>query len=376
LESRFGHAPCHHGQVLQPLRPPPAPHDATARAVWGVAWLALGLALAWWLADVLLLAFAAALVAVLLSQLQSNLSALLPRALPRRASLAIVVLALLAALALCTAIAGAAVVAELTQLRETLPRAWRELLAWLGTHAPGRWALDAIGAAQQAPQGWTERIATAVARAFNGTLTAAVTLLLVVMLAVYFAADPDTYRSGLLRLLPQERRASAAATLDAVGQNLARWLKGQAASSVTVGVLTAIGLTVLGLPQVLTLSLLTAVLDFVPYFGSILAGLIVVAVAFGEGPREALWAAVMCLVVQQLEAYIVQPLAQRWAVRLAPALGVLSVLMFSLLFGLAGALLAVPLMVVVVTLVQCWRNGDHHASGAGTGLAARPHQDD
>jgi predicted PurR-regulated permease PerM len=55
----------------------------------------------------------------------------------------------------------------------------------------------------------------------------------------------------------------------------------------------------------------------------------------------------------------VQPVAQRWAVRLPPALGLLSVLVFGLLFGLAGVLLAVPLMVVVVTLVQQWRgNGD------------------
>jgi predicted PurR-regulated permease PerM len=358
--------------VLQPLQPPPAPQTATARAVWGVAWLALGLGLAWWLADVLLLAFAAMLVAVLLS----SLTALLPRTLPRRATLALVVLALLAVLALCAAVAGAAVVAELTQLRESLPRAWEALLAWLGTHAPGRWALDAIGSAQQAPEGWTERVATAVARALNGTLTAAVTLLLVFMLAVYFAADPDTYRRGLLRLLPPPRRAPAAAAFDAVALNLARWLKGQVVSSVTVGVLMAIGLTVLGLPQVLTLSLLTAVLDLVPYFGSILSGVIIVAVAFGEGPREALWAGVMCLVVQQLEAYIVQPLAQRWAVRLAPALAVLSVLMFSLLFGLPGALLAVPLMVVVVTLVQWWRGGEDAAAPVGTGLAAKRHEDD
>jgi predicted PurR-regulated permease PerM len=358
--------------MLQP--PPPVPQASTARAVWGVAGLAFALALAWWLADVLLLAFAAVLLALLLSRLADAL----PSRLSHRVALAVVVLGLLALLALGIGLMGASIADELAQLRETLPRAWRALIAWLGTHAPGRWALAALASAQQVPEGIAARAASAVASAFNGTLTAAASLLLVVVLAVYFAADPDTYRRELLRLLPAARRAPAASALDAVAGSLTRWLKGQAVSMLAVGVLTAIGLTLLGMPLVLTLSLLTALLEFVPYFGSIVASIVIVAVAFGEGPQQALWAALMCLTVQQLEANLVQPLAQRWAVRLAPALGLLAVLVFSLLFGLAGAVLAVPLMVVLVTLVQWWRNGESTQGGgpAGTGLAAGRHEHD
>lgn len=84
----------------------------------------------------------------------------------------------------------------------------------------------------------------------------------------------------------------------------------------------------------------------------LVSSILVVAVAFGEGERMALSALIVCLVVQQAEAYVVQPLTQRWAVRLAPGLSVVSVFAFSVLFGLAGAMLAVPLMVLTLVLVQ------------------------
>jgi predicted PurR-regulated permease PerM len=65
-----------------------------------------------------------------------------------------------------------------------------------------------------------------------------------------------------------------------------------------------------------------------------------------------LWAALVCLAVLQAEAYVVQPLVQRWAVRLPPVLSIVSVLIFGLPFGLPGVLLAAPLMVLSMTLID------------------------
>jgi predicted PurR-regulated permease PerM len=334
------------------LPPDPA---AASRAIWGVTLLVIALGLLWWLSDVVLLAFAGVLLALVLNQLTSPLQ----RWLSPRVALAVVVLALVLLFTLGGWLAGASVSNELQQLGETLPRAWGRLREWMGSHAPGRWVLQMVATAQQQPQSWAARAAAVLGMAFNGLLAIGGSAVLVVALGVYLAADPWVYTRGALHLVDRSQRARVAAALHAVAANLTRWLKGQAVSMAAVGVLTAIGLTVLGLPLVFTLSVLTAVLDFVPYFGSLAASVIIVAVAFSDGERQAFSAALMCLLVQQIEAYVVQPVAQRWAVRLPPALGLLSVLVFGLLFGLAGVLLAVPLMVVVVTLVQQWRgNGD------------------
>ena len=121
---------------------------------------------------------------------------------------------------------------------------------------------------------------------------------------------------------------------------------------VIVGLATALALRAIGMPLAWTLGVVAGVLEFVPYFGTIVSSVLIVAVAFGEGERMALQALVVCVIVQQAEAWIVLPFAQRWAVRLAPGLSIVAVFAFSVLFGLAGAMLAVPLMVLTLALVQ------------------------
>jgi predicted PurR-regulated permease PerM len=325
----------------------PTPHRPLTPA-WGVTWLLLALALSWVLADVLLLVFAAVLLALILRLLARPLE----RRWPARAALASVVVGAALALVLGFWLAGASAVEELQTLRETLPRSWDALREWLGTHAIGRWLIELAASARAVPETWSARLAGWATGTLNATFSALGAVVLIVALGIYFAADAKTYRNGLVRLVPPRHRSLAVQTLDALGEDLTRWLKGQGVSMLAVGVLTAIGLSLIGMPLVFTLSALATVLDFVPYFGPIAAGVLIVAVAFTEGEQQALYAALVCLAVQQAEAYLVQPIAQRWAVRLAPALSLLSVLVFGLLFGLPGVLLAVPLMVMLQTLVQ------------------------
>ena len=91
------------------------------------------------------------------------------------------------------------------------------------------------------------------------------------------------------------------------------------------------------MPLALTLGVITGVLAFVPFFGAIAAGVLVVLLAFTQGPEQALWATLLFVGIQQVEELLTQPFVQRWAVRLPPALGLMSVLIFSLLFGPLGA---------------------------------------
>ena len=74
--------------------------------------------------------------------------------------------------------------------------------------------------------------------------------------------------------------------------------------------------------------------------------------AFTDGPRTALYAGIVYFVVQELEGHIITPIAQRWAVKLPPAYGMVAVVSFGLLFGPFGVILGVPLAVVVMCLVQ------------------------
>jgi predicted PurR-regulated permease PerM len=335
--------------------PPPAPSSAQPRRaigvadLWSLAAAALALAMAWALSDVLLLAFAGVLFGLVLLLLARPLKERLH--LPAQMALALVIIGLLVLIVGGSWLLGASAGEQLQTLRETLPKAWDALQQWLGTSSPGRWLLQVWKKAQFKPDDWS-RMAFLASGTFNATVSAVGSMVLLVFIGIYLATEPQTYRQGIVRLVAPRWRGRAEQVLDALGHDLGRWLVGQGVSMLSIGVLTAIALSLVGMPLVATLSVVAGVLEFIPYFGPIATGLLVVAVALTGGQTLAFWAALACFAVQQIEAYLVQPLVQSWAVRLPPVMGMLAVVIFGLLFGLAGVLLAVPLMVVTMTLVD------------------------
>ena len=332
---------------------PPLLRDRPLRAadLWALAGTALLLALAWRLASVLLLGFAGVLLALVLHRLAEPLHRRLGVA-PRLA-LAIVVIGLVVLSVLGLWLAGSGIAEQVQALRETLPRAVDALRRWLGGTALGRSLLEFFNEAQMKPEDWSGLAGWATGT-LNATLSGIGGLVLLMVLGIYLAADPQTYRRGLLRVVPPARRARVESMLEAAGHDLSRWLLGQAVSMSAVAALTLIGLLAIGQPLAVTLAVLAGLLDFVPYFGPIVAGVLIVAVALTESETRALLALGVVVAVQQAEAFVVQPLAQRWAVRLPPVLGLLAVLVFGVMFGLAGVLLATPLMVLTLRVVDEW----------------------
>jgi predicted PurR-regulated permease PerM len=119
-----------------------------------------------------------------------------------------------------------------------------------------------------------------------------------------------------------------------------------------VAAATFAGLWLLDVPYALSLAFVAGVLEFVPFLGPILAAVPAIVVAFTIGPDSAMAVALLYLGIQQVEGNLLMPLIQRWAVALPPALGILAVVVFGLLFGTLGVLFATPLMVVVVVLMR------------------------
>ena len=161
-------------------------------------------------------------------------------------------------------------------------------------------------------------------------------VVVIVFLGLYLAADPDLYRRGTLHLVPRGGRDRARAGLDAAGEALRKWLMGQLSAMVAVGVLTFAVLKLLNMPLALSLALIAALLEFIPFIGPILSGVPAVLVGFHVGPNEALYVAAAYLVIHQIEGNVVMPIVQKWAVALPPALGIASIVVFGWLFGLPG----------------------------------------
>ena len=322
----------------------PSPDPFTRRVIIAVALAALAFVV-WQLRAVLPLVFGGVILATGLRALAD--AVVHATALPARGALAVVVIALLTLVVLAVWLVGAQVAGQLAGLWEALPAALGAASDWLektpfASVLSGTWE-----SLQQGGIPWLR-----VAGAASVATDAFFNTLLIVALGLYLAADPKAYFAGALRLAPPVYRAPVGGAMSAAGHGLRRWLLGQLVSMTTIGVMTTIGFYLLGVPLALSLGLIAGISEFVPFFGPIAFGIFAVLFAFTQGPSQALYVGLLCFGIQQFEGYVLQPLIQRWAVSLPPALAVIAVVVFALLFGVLGAILATPLMTVLVIFVE------------------------
>jgi predicted PurR-regulated permease PerM len=119
-----------------------------------------------------------------------------------------------------------------------------------------------------------------------------------------------------------------------------------------IGVLTALGLWLLGVELALTLGLLAALLTFIPNLGPVLALVPAVLLALMHSPTRALYVTLLYLAIQTVESYVLTPLVQRRTVSLSPALTITAQVALGVLLGGLGLVLATPLTILLLVLIQ------------------------
>jgi predicted PurR-regulated permease PerM len=328
---------------------PPQSEAATGRgrvsqAFVILAGVALGI-LAWQLSSLLLMLFGAVIVAAVLRAIAAPVRRYAHW--PERISVIAVVILGTIILGGVSWFVGDRLAAQFSELEDRIPDALDAMIDWLNEREFGAEVLAMWEEIRQGKIGWGGFASVA-----GSTLGALGSASFIVILGIYLALDPSQYRRGLVRLFPLAYREDVNSALEASGHALSKWLVGQGISMLFVGVSTALGLAVLGIPLALSLGVVAGILAFIPFFGPIASGLLAVLLGFIEGPRAALYVALLCLAIQQIEGNVLMPLVQRWAVRLPPALGIAAAVVFGILFGIPGVLFATPLMIVVMILVQ------------------------
>jgi predicted PurR-regulated permease PerM len=169
---------------------------------------------------------------------------------------------------------------------------------------------------------------------------------LVVITGIFLSVDPETYRRGVVKLFPKSQHDRVDETLVVCGRSLRLWLIGHLVSMTLVGVLVGLGAWLIGLPGPLALGLFAGLAEFVPIIGPIIGAVPALIFAATQGLGAFIWTALLFLAVQQLESNVITPMVEKRAVSIPPALFLLSVVAFGLLFGVLGLILAAPLTVV------------------------------
>jgi len=316
-----------------------------ARVVIALALVGVAVVL-WRLSSLVMVVFGAVVVAVMLHALIAKTVRHTP--LSQGAALTVVLLLLVIIFSLLMWLFGAQLAGEMESLKASLPQAWEQFQSWLAASPLGP-TVQQFSEQTQSDAGNLASRLGALAMSASGNLTQ---LVLMVAGGIYLAAQPDLYRVGLLKLFPADRRALVGDALDASGHALKSWLMGQVLAMVVVGVLTGLGLWMLGVPVALGLGIITALLDFVPIAGPVLAAIPAVLLGFTVSPQVGFGALALFIVIQQLESHVLQPLIQQRVVDLPPALLLISLFAIGALFGLPGVVLAAPLTVVIFVLVK------------------------
>jgi len=177
-------------------------------------------------------------------------------------------------------------------------------------------------------------------------------ILILIFGGIFLASQPRFYGFGAIKLVPTEKRSLIAEAMLDSENALRLWLKGQVIAMVVIGVLTWIGFLIIGVQSALVLAIIAGVLEFIPYAGPIASAVPAVLVALVQSPELAAWTVVMYVVVHHVEAYVLQPLVQQYAVEVPAVVMLFSLLAFGMLFGLIGVLFAAPMAVVAYVMVK------------------------
>lgn len=177
-------------------------------------------------------------------------------------------------------------------------------------------------------------------------------LALVIVLSFYFALQ-DTGVDDFLRLvMPAAYEDYSVDLWKRAQKKIGLWMQGQILLSVIVGVLVYLGLLIIGVPYALLLAVFTALAEIIPVFGSLIAGIMAVVVAFSDG-GVAIAAIVLGLyiVVNQFESNLIYPLIVKKIVGIPPLLVIVALIAGYTLAGFLGVLLSVPLAAVLLEFI-------------------------
>ncbi|NES97114.1 MAG: AI-2E family transporter [Desertifilum sp. SIO1I2] len=189
---------------------------------------------------------------------------------------------------------------------------------------------------------------------FSGSLSAALQMLLVMVLTLMMLVDPLAYRQVFVRLFPSFYRRRIDEILSECEVALGNWFAGIMLTSLFIAVLSGIGLWILGIKLVLAHALLAGLLNFIPNIGPTLSVIFPVTVALLDvvAPWKAIAVVILYLVIQNIESYLVTPTVMARQVSLLPAVTLLAQIIFASFFGVLGLLLALPLAVIAQVCIK------------------------
>ena len=277
------------------------------------------------------------------------------RGLPRIAGIILVYLLLLALLICFVLLLFPLIVKQGTTIAAEMPvfylglREWmannpNQVIVRLGTFLPA----TIPGLASVQPTG--AQVLASAGQAL-GYVTSAVKVIFIAIvflfLVFYWTLDGTRIIKSLLMLVPRDQRESIGGLISAMETKLVFFIAGQGLLCLVIGILALIAYLLIGLPNALVLAFVAGVFEAVPMIGPLLGAVPAGLVALSIAPSNLIWVIVATVIIQQLENILLVPRIMRKAVGVNPFVTLLALFAFSSLFGIVGALMAIPMAAII-----------------------------
>lgn len=267
--------------------------------------------------------------------------------LPERPALIAAMLSVLAAVVFLLWLFGVQFRPQVNLLVTSLPGLLDQLGTWLSRSPVGAKVADAVRTAFAG-----SRVARDIGDLAQGTGQVILNALLLLVGALFFAADPKVYERGFLFLVPPRHRPAYEDALFDVGATLRLWLRAQLIQMTSMGVLVGLGLWWAGVPSSAALGLLTGLSEFVPYVGPVAAMLPALGLAATIGTHQVVMTLAAFAVARLIQTNLITPYVTSRVVAIPPAVTLFAILGIGYIFGIFGLFFSAALLVVIYTLVR------------------------
>ena len=209
-------------------------------------------------------------------------------------------------------------------------------------------------AVQSAPSGTGGNAVGTVLVAISSLIGGVFGLITILILSFYLLIEAQSMFDALMRFVPAGRRADVATAARQAVVKVSAWLRAQFVLAGVMGIFAAIGLGLylLGVPYFYVIALIAAIGETIPIVGPIIGGITAVGVAITVSPQLALMVGVYFLVLHQLEANVLVPKIMERRVGVSPVAVMVALLIGGALWGLVGAILAIPTAAILSVIVS------------------------
>ncbi len=177
-------------------------------------------------------------------------------------------------------------------------------------------------------------------------------LIFVLVVSLMISIEPKQYKENILLLIPKNYRNKFRNILEKCNIALANWTFSMVISSLSVGLLSLIVLSILDVKYVVSNALIAMVLNIVPNIGPVISGIFPISIALLDNFWKPLAVLGAYIIIQNIESYIIMPSIMKKKANLLPGLTLISQFGFTFIFGPLGLILSLPLAVVIQVLIK------------------------